>query len=95
MARKKKQSYLEFKSVKCSALNVRSKPSKDSLSIDLLSKGTAVKCDEKFKNDDWDHITTGSGIEGYCMKKFLEAVDPDICDGKIYLNKEASDGKEN
>lgn len=95
MARKKKQSCSQFKSVNCSALNVRSKPSKDSLSIDVLPRYDLVEYDKKFKDDIWDHITTKDGKEGYCMKKFLEAADQDICDGKVNLSKEASDGKEN
>lgn len=104
MVRKKKTQFVRFKSVNCSALNVRSTPSRDSFSINLLPYGSTVECDKNFKNDDWDHITTGSGIEGFCMKKFLESLDSDDpvilntnhfkCDGQLCINEESKDDKE-
>ena len=100
MIRKKKQSFVRFKKVKCSALNVRSKPSIDSFDINLLVKDDVVECDKNFKDDNWDHITTEDGKEGFCMKKFLEPMEPELisakskhidCDGQA---EEVLNGKE-
>lgn len=73
MIRKKKKDKEErFKVVKCSALNVRQKPSVISARVDLLTEDEIIECDLNFKNDEWEHIITNSGIDGFCMKKFLE-----------------------
>lgn len=95
MIKKKKQSYSRFKRVISSALIIRSEPLRESFDINTLFKDDIVECDRKFKNADWDHISTEDGKEGFCMKKFLEPIDPDICDGKICISKENGNDKEN
>ena len=77
MPRKKKTEPVRFKEVNCIALNVRSNPSKESIIVKMIPRGTIVECDPNFNNEEWDHIITGLNIEGYCMKEFLSPLAPD------------------
>ncbi len=74
---KKKEKFIRFKKVLCPALNVRSNPSTDSIITKVLVMGTIVECDKNFDNSVWDHIITDPNVEGYCMKQYLEPLDPD------------------
>ena len=78
MTRKKKQEVVRFKRVSCPALNVRNNPSTNALITKVLAKGTVVECDPNFINEGWDHIIADPNVEGYCMKKYLVSLDPDI-----------------
>lgn len=56
----------------CFSLNVRTGPSKDSDVIcEILSK-SEVEIDESESSEDFYKICTASGVEGFCMKKFIE-----------------------
>lgn len=108
MARKKKAVFAINKIVNCSALNVRSSATKDSLVLKVISKGTVVECDKNFKDKEWDHVMTDFSTEGFCMKQFLTSVNSDKeanaepkifhaekteCDGSIAVDEEVSNGK--
>ena len=109
MARKKKAVFAINKIVNCPVLNVRSSATKDSLILKTISKGTIVECDKNFKDEEWDHVMTDFCTEGFCMKKFLTALnldkeadeEPKIfheeeteCDGTIAVDEEVPNGKE-
>lgn len=59
-----------FEVVKCDALNLREKPSKDSNILSVLAVGTVV---EKVSNvsSKWMNVKTNDGIVGFAMSDYL------------------------
>ena len=57
--------------VKCSKLNVRKEPSKDSDVVCVFSKNYTVTIDLDNSTDDFYKVILPIG-EGYCMKNFIE-----------------------
>lgn len=56
----------------CGKLNLREKPSKDSDVLLILDKDTEVTIDTAASTtEDFYKVCTSSGVEGYCMKKFI------------------------
>ena len=108
--KKRKADYALNKIVNCTALNVRSSATTESIILKTLNKGAVVECDKNFKDDEWDHVMVDYHTEGFCMKKFLTTLNPDKeaekeepviyhmdevkCDGSIALGEEAIHGKE-
>lgn len=54
----------------CAKLNVRSKPSRDSRPLCVLTEGSKVAVDPD-STAEWYGICTKEGVKGYCMKKFI------------------------
>ena len=54
--------------VKC-RLNLRENPSKESNVLCVLNKDSAVEILEEL--NDWFRVVTESGIEGFCMRDFI------------------------
>lgn len=59
--------------VKCDKLNIRKGPGIENDVICVIDKDTKVEIIDK-PNEDWYEIYTVSGIEGFCMKKFIKIV---------------------
>lgn len=57
----------------CARLNVRAYPSLDAEVICILDVMSEVQVDPAKSTFDWLGICTASGIEGYCMRKFVDA----------------------
>lgn len=57
--------------VNCSKLNVRKDPDVKSKSICVLNIADAVDIYLDESTDDFYRITTAYGIEGFCMKKYI------------------------
>lgn len=55
----------------CTKLNVRESPSMDADVVCEISKHTEVMISDSESTDDFYKICTDSGIEGFCMKKFI------------------------
>lgn len=55
--------------VKC-RLNLRESPSKESNVLYILKKDSSVEILEEI--DEWFKVVTESGIEGYCMRDFID-----------------------
>lgn len=55
----------------CLKLNIREKPSKDSRVVTVVTCLDELKIDMGDSNDDWYAVCTATGIEGFCMKKFV------------------------
>lgn len=55
----------------CLKLNIREEPDKDSCIVAVVSCLTELKIYSEMSTDDWYAVCTASGIEGYCMKKFV------------------------
>ena len=55
----------------CLKLNIREKPSKDSRVVTVVTCLDELEIDMGNSNDDWYAVCTATGIEGFCMKKFV------------------------
>ena len=59
----------------CTSLNVRKAPKINAVVICTINCHAEVEIDELESTDDFYKICTASGIEGYCMKKFIRESD--------------------
>lgn len=57
--------------VDCLKLNVRMEPNSDSEVVGQISAATQLKVYEDESTEEFYKICTYSGVEGYCMKKFI------------------------
>lgn len=57
--------------VNCNKLNVREEPSLDSTIVCEVKSQMELMIDEGESTDDFYKVFTSSGIEGFCMKKFI------------------------
>ena len=58
----------------CENLNIRSAPDATS-KVNILckvEKGSKVVVDESRSSDDWLRVCTENGIEGFCMKEYIQ-----------------------
>ena len=55
----------------CVCLNVRREPSVNSAVLCTVPVTTKLMVDAKKSNLSWFHVYTESGIEGFCMKRFV------------------------
>ena len=55
----------------CAKLNVREKPSLDADIVCVLDVNSEMKVDVDKSTDEWFYVNTAVGIEGYCMRKFV------------------------
>lgn len=56
----------------CKRLNVRSKASKDSLILCVINENAEVLVHRtETESSEFYKVRTSSGVEGYCMKKFI------------------------
>ena len=56
----------------CTKLNVRAMPNATAAVLCVVDAKTELKIDESKTNKDWCAVCTSAGIEGYCMRKFVE-----------------------
>lgn len=59
--------------VGCAKLNVRTEASLFSDVVCTLDVMSEIEIDVEKSDKDWFYICTASGIEGYCMRKYVEA----------------------
>lgn len=57
----------------CTKLNVRVQPAADADVVCVLDNGTEIEINVNNSTDEWFGICTAAGIEGYCMRKFVNA----------------------
>lgn len=57
----------------CAKLNVRVEPSADADVICVLNNATEVEINLDNSTNEWFSVCTAAGIEGYCMRKFVNA----------------------
>lgn len=57
--------------VNCERLNVRKMPNPTGTILGNIVTRDKVKIDEEKSTTEWYKITTASGMEGFCMKKFI------------------------
>lgn len=58
--------------VGCEFLNVRKSSTKDSETLAVIKSGDKITVDTNMSTNDFYKIHTLSGIDGFCMKKFIE-----------------------
>lgn len=58
--------------VNCPLLNVRVAPHPEADIVYQISKSTKIMVYPVYSTDDFYKICTATGIEGYCMKKFID-----------------------
>jgi uncharacterized protein YgiM (DUF1202 family) len=56
----------------CSKLNVRTEPETIADIACIIDANSEVKIDMAKSNKDWFKVTTASGVDGYCMRKFVK-----------------------
>ena len=56
----------------CMKLNVRVKPSANAEVVCVVDANSELTIDANKSNKDWFAVYTSAGIEGYCMRKFVE-----------------------
>lgn len=59
--------------VGCAKLNVRKEPNLFADIVCALNVQSEIEIDVEKSDKDWFYICTATGIEGYCMRKFVEA----------------------
>ena len=55
----------------CLRLNIRTKPSKEAEVVTVVTCLDDVEVDLDASTDEWYAVCTATGIEGFCMKKFI------------------------
>ena len=58
--------------VDCARLNVRKKPNADAEVVCVIGRSTEVMVDEENSTRTFYKVCTEAGVEGYCMKQFIE-----------------------
>ena len=57
----------------CAKLNIRSEPSAYADVLGVLDAASEIEIDVTNSTNEWVKICTASGLEGYCMRKYIEA----------------------
>ncbi len=58
--------------VNCAKLNVRAEASADADIICVLPVNTEITVNADKSNNEWVNVCTATGVEGYCMKKYVD-----------------------
>lgn len=59
------------KVVGCEKLNVRSKPNLSGEIRCVVHKNEILEINERKSAGEWYYVTTGGGVKGYCMRKYV------------------------
>lgn len=59
--------------VGCSKLNVRAEADLFANIVCVLDNRSEIAIDVNKSNKDWFYVCTATGVEGYCMRKYVEA----------------------
>ena len=57
----------------CVKLNVRKAPSTHAEILGVVDVDSEMKIDMDKSNDEWFYVSTAVGIDGYCMRNFVNA----------------------
>jgi hypothetical protein len=64
---------VDGKVINCAKLNVRENPSLDANVVCVLDADAEIEINVEKTTDEWANVYTATGIEGYCMRKFIDA----------------------
>lgn len=59
--------------VDCMKLNVRANPKTNADVLCVLNVGSEMEIDVAGSTDEWFRVNTAAGVDGYCMRKFVNA----------------------
>lgn len=59
--------------VNCAKLNIREEPNTDAAVVCVVDVMSEIKIDVTNSSNEWFKVCTATGIEGYCMRKFVDA----------------------
>ncbi len=59
--------------VNCAKLNVRAEPNVEGEVVCVLDVMSEIKIDTTKSDNEWFKVHTATGIDGYCMRKFVDA----------------------
>lgn len=59
--------------VNCAKLNMRAKPNANAAVICVLNAASEIEINIEESTDEWFRVYTATGVDGYCMRKFVEA----------------------
>lgn len=57
----------------CAKLNVRANPDSNADVLCILDAGSEVEINKNESTKEWLRVSTAAGIDGYCMRKFVNA----------------------
>lgn len=57
----------------CTKLNIRKEPSVHAEILGVIDVDSEMKIDMDKSNDKWFYVSTAVGIDGYCMRDFVNA----------------------
>lgn len=57
----------------CAKLNVRAEPNVTADIVSVLDNNSEINIDVAKSDKNWFYVCTAAGIEGYCMRKFVNA----------------------
>lgn len=58
--------------INCTKLNVRAKPVADAEVLCVLAAESEIEVDMARSTSDWYHVITATGVDGFCMRKFVK-----------------------
>lgn len=58
--------------INCARLRVRQQPSVEAIILGEINEGSDLLINEEESTQDFYKVYTAAGIEGYCVKKFIE-----------------------
>lgn len=58
--------------VTANKLNIRKLPALNAEVVAVVDKNTKLMIDPEYETVEWFKVCTAAGVEGYCMKKFVE-----------------------
>lgn len=59
--------------INCTKLNVRAEPNMTAEVLCVLDASSEIEIDPAKSTSEWVSVCTAVGIEGYCMRKFIDA----------------------
>lgn len=59
--------------VNCAKLNVRENPNATAAVLCVLDAAAEIKINVAKSDNEWVNVLTAAGIDGYCMRKFVNA----------------------
>lgn len=59
--------------IKCAKLNVRAEADVTAEVVCVLDAASEIEINVNKSNSEWFSVCTATGIEGYCMRKFIQA----------------------
>lgn len=59
--------------VNCAKLNVRANPNTTAAVLCVLDAASEIEINVAKSNNEWVNVLTAAGVDGYCMRKFVNA----------------------